>query len=248
MPSVRSLAMTATTAALGLALSAGSVPAGAVTAHVVDPEAATTSVARVIPGTSYAFTSVVAGKPVRWNPCAVIHWRANTRYGPSGGLGVLKAAVGTIASATHTQWVYDGPTSAVPRTSLLGGRSNKARTIVLGWTDNRSSDLLAGQGRYTAGMTRTLWFSSTTSRGRFAVTRGAVVALNRASRLPLRGPVSWQTVATHELGHVMGLAHARTSNEVMAPVLSRRFSTLQAGDRSGLARLGRQVGCVTFPG
>lgn len=247
MPSIRSLTVAVTSGALGLALMGGSVPASAMTAHMVDSEAVMVGSSHVTPGYSYAFGAVMNGKPVRWNPCQSIHWRSNTSRGPKGGLGVLKSAVATIASATRTHWVYDGPTSRVPRVSVLNARSSAAQPVVLGWTDRYSSDLLSGRSASTAGMTRTLWFSSTSSHGTVSATRAAVVALNRASRLPLHGAVSWQTVATHELGHVMGLAHSRTSAEVMAPVLSTRISSLQAGDRAGLQRVGRDAGCIAFP-
>lgn len=252
MPSTSVLRRTARAtafAAVGLALASTTTPAGTtsaarVSAHLTGSDAVSTAVATVVPGVSYAFTATFAGKPVRWNPCTAIHWRSNTSRGPAGGLDVIKAAVASVSGATATQWVYDGPTSTVPRVGVLRTTTTAPQAVVIGWTDAASSDLLAGRSASTAGMTRTVWFST----GTVAATRGAVVALNRASRIPLRGGVSWQTAITHELGHVVGLAHARAAAEVMAPVLSTGIALLQPGDRAGLARVGRQAGCVPFPG
>ena len=57
----------------------------------------------------------------------------------------------------------------------------------------------------------------------------------------------WKAVPLHELGHVMGLDHAGTSRRLMYPVLLANLTDLQAGDLTGLSRLGRSAGCVVMP-
>ncbi len=81
---------------------------------------------------------------------------------------------------------------------------------------------------------------------RIAATRAAVVALDRTDPLPLTGPTSWSSVALHELAHVMGLTHVSDRTQLMAGVLPP-VTDLQAGDRTGLARVGRSAGCVVVP-
>jgi hypothetical protein len=196
-------------------------------------------------GSSYAFSSVVGGKAVRWNPCQAIHWRANVARGPVGGLTVLKNAVASIAAATGTTWVFDGTTTATPSSSWLPTTST-AKPVLLGWTDGTASDLLRYRPASTLGMTRTVWFGRVSSTGTVAATRGAVVALDRTDRLPLTGQVSWTAVALHELGHAMGLAHPADSGELMNAVLPRTLTSLQAGDRKGLYYVGRAQGCISF--
>lgn len=226
---------------------AGTGGSGGWTRHLTD-DAPLTAGATVSTssGASYAVSAVVAGKAVRWNPCAPIHWRANTARGPVGGLVVLKAAVAGVAAATGTTWVYDGPTLSTPTSSWLSTTPTATRPVLLGWTDGVASDLLRNVGPGVLGMTRTLWFGHVTATGTVAATRGAVVALDRTKRLPLRGPVSWSSVALHELGHVMGLAHPHDSHQLMNAVLPAGLSGLQAGDRLGLHLLGRSAGCITL--
>lgn len=197
----------------------------------------------------YRFSSILDGQPVRWNPCQPIHWRANVARGPIGGLTVLKAAVAQIASQTGTTWVYDGVTLTTPNSGYLPRTpTNVNKPVLLGWTDGSASDLLRGQPARVLGMTRTVWFGVDDGRGhRVAATRAAVVALDRTDRLPLRGTQSWSATALHELGHVMGLDHPADSHQLMAATLPN-VTGLQAGDKTGLTRLGRAAGCVVIPG
>ncbi len=198
---------------------------------------------------SYAFSTVLSGAPVRFDPCTPIRWKSSTARGPVGGLDVLKGAVAKIAAATGTTWVYAGATTSAPSTSMLPkAPAATYPPIVVGWADGATSNLLAGQPKNVLGMTRTAWFGVQLPDGRkLGATRGAVIALDRTDRLPLRGASSWESVTLHELSHAMGLAHVSDSSQLMASVLPRSLSGLQAGDRAGLARVGSSAGCVTIP-
>lgn len=197
----------------------------------------------------YAFASMLDGRPVRWDPCTPIRWTAATARGPVGGLDVLKTAVARVAAATGTTWQYVGATPRVPTSDYLPRTSaGSYPPVLIGWTDGAASDLLRGQARSVLGMTRTAWFGVQRPDGtRVAATRAAVVALDRTDPLPLRGATSWTTVALHELGHSMGLAHVGDTRQLMANVLPRAATDLQAGDRAGLVRLGRTAGCIRVP-
>lgn len=216
--------------------------------------AAVTGLRTSVPGGTasapYAFSTVLDGKPIRWNPCAPIRWTSNTSRGPAGGLGVLKASVARIAQQTGTTWVYVGPTNTVPRSGYLPSRgSSSYPPVLIGWTDGASSDLLRGQSRRVLAMTRTAWFGVQRNDGsRSAATRAAVIALDRTDSLPLRGGTSWSAVTLHELGHAMGLAHVRGSSQLLSVTLPRQVRGLQNGDKAGLVRLGRNAGCVVVPG
>lgn len=211
--------------------------------------AGTTTVTAPAGSTSYRFSTLLSGKPVRFDPCTQIRWKSNTARGPVGGLDVLKGAVAKIAAATGTSWVYAGATTAAPSSALLPkAPAATYPPIVIGWADGATSNLLAGQPTNVLGMTRTAWFGVQLADGRkIGATRGAVIALDRTDRLPLRGASSWESVTLHELSHAMGLAHVADSSQLMASILPRSLSGLQAGDRNGLAHVGRSAGCVTIP-
>ncbi len=195
----------------------------------------------------YKFSAYVGGKPVRWNPCAAIHWRFRTTAAPRGGLTIAKAAVAKVALATGIRFVYDGTTTAVPNSKWLPTSTSNVRPLLIGWTDASHSDLLAGRPRNVLGVTRTAYFAATVDGRSLAATKAAVVALDRTDRLPLTGSVSWSSVLQHELGHAMGLDHVGNTRELMYPVLQRTLSGLQPGDRTGLYRLGRAAGCISLP-
>lgn len=212
----------------------------------------TTSAARTgttAGSTSYSFSTMLDGSPVRWDPCTPIRWTSNTSRGPAGGLDVLKAAVARVASLTGTTWEYVGATTTVPRAAYLPTRAQSSYPpVLIGWTDAASSDLLAGQTASVLGMTRTAWFGvQMPDGGKIAATRAAVIALDRTDSLPLTGATSWKTVALHEVAHAMGLGHVSDKTQLMASVLPA-VTDLQAGDQAGLQQLGRSSGCVTVPG
>lgn len=198
--------------------------------------------------TSYAFSTLLDGKPVRFDPCTPIRWTSNTSRGPAGGLDVLKAAVARVAAVTGTTWEYVGASTTTPTGSYLPTRAQSSYPpVLIGWTDGASSDLLAGQAANVLGMTRTAWFGVQMPDGsKIAATRAAVVALDRTDALPLTGANSWSTVALHELAHAMGLGHVADKTQLMASILPP-VTDLQAGDQAGLQRVGRAAGCVTVP-
>ena len=202
----------------------------------------------VLAGPGYAFATVLDGRPVRWNPCEPVRWTVNPAGAPQGGMEVLRDAVARIAATSGTQWVYVGPTTTEPTGAVLPRAAQASYPpVLLGWTDT-SSDLLRDQPAGVLAMTRTAWFGVQRSDGsKVAATRAAVIAFDRSDRLPLRGPVSWEAVALHELGHTMGLAHVGDRRQLMASVLPRSADRLQHGDRAGLRRVGRPAGCVHVP-
>lgn len=212
--------------------------------HLSDADAATTGTATTSTGSLYSFASVVEGKPVRWNPCAPIHWQFRSAGAPTYGITVVKQSVARLAAATGTTWVLDGTVSSTPTSTWLPTGTTSIRPVLIGWTDGAHSDLLHGQAPGVLGVTRTAWFGVTQDGRTTASIRAAVIALDRTDALPLNGPLSWRTVALHELAHAMGLSHAGNGHELMYPVLQPGLADLQSGDLQGLTRVGRSQGCI----
>jgi hypothetical protein len=195
---------------------------------------------------AYKFSTIYNSKPVRWNPCQVIHWKFRSTNAPYGGLNTVKAAVARVAYLTGTTWKYDGLTTAVPSTKWLPTSTTTIRPVLIGWTDGAHSDLLRGQPASVLGVTRTAYFKATVNGVPVAATKAAVIALDRTNKLPMTGAVSWKSTMLHELAHTMGLNHVGTRSQMMYPVLQRTLIDLQYGDRTGLSKLGRRAGCVNL--
>jgi len=236
--------------AAGLGLLAALTPAGpsvsaAPTVHWGEAHPFGAPVTATTAGSSsYRFSVLHSSKPVRWNPCQVIHWRFRTTGAPSGALRMVQQAVARVAYFTGTKWHYDGPTTAVPTSKWLPTSTSTIRPVLIGWTDARYSDLLRNQPASVLGVTRNAYFRATVDGTSLAAWKAGVIALDRTNRLPLTGAVSWRSTMLHELAHLMGLDHVGTRSQMMYPVLQRNLTDLQAGDRSGLYRVGRSAGCV----
>jgi hypothetical protein len=240
----RHLAVLGTALALAATpvVSVGTTPASSIELSTVDRVAAVAP--HAVGSSLYAFTTVLSGQPVRWNPCTPIHWKFRAAGAPAGGWPVVAAAVARIGQATGTRWVFDGVVGGAPTRAWLPTSVRTVRPVLIGWTDAAHSDLLRGQPRGVYAVTRTAWFSSFHLGVPGGTIRTAVIALDATDRLPANGPGSWKTVVLHELGHVMGLAHAGSSRQQMYPVLQRSLTDLQAGDLQGLSRVGRRAGCL----
>lgn len=230
--------------ALAVALLAAAPLSSAVRAadpvvRTTDAEAVAFGTATSAVGAAYTFSATYSGAPVRYNPCQVVHWRFRTAGAPTSGLTVVKQSIAAIAKATGITFVYDGTSTATPTKGWLPTTAT-TRPMLIGWTTPAASDLLRGQLREVLAVTQNAWVPKSGS-GRILA---SVVALDATDRLPITGPKSWRTVVLHELGHAMGLGHARSSASLMNAQLSTTLASLAYNDLVGLAQVGRQAGCL----
>lgn len=174
------------------------------------------------------------GSPVRYDPCHTIEYVTRLSGGPSFARAELSWAIdqierasgldlvwaGDVAEPVSSGWPTDGPLH-------LGFATEDEFALpagVSGYGDSWSVDTGGGYRRYTGG------------------------------RLVLRPDHGWTEgtasvnplglMFLHELGHVVGLGHVSSPAEIMTDRGNGTARSLGAGDRAGLAAVGRPAGCL----
>jgi hypothetical protein len=188
-----------------------------------------------------------AGRPARWDACSAIHYVVQTRWMPPGGRADLAASLGRLAKASGLVFTDDGDTDELPsagRAAYQPERYGKRwAPLLIGWLPPASTDLGLGHG--IAGVTVAVALPG--PKGGSIVT--GQVALDADHRLPAGfGPGATEgEVLLHELAHAVGLGHVLDPTQVMYPQTTNSESQYGAGDRAGLAALGRPAGCRPAP-
>jgi hypothetical protein len=190
------------------------------------------------------------GRPVRFNPCAPIHYATNLSQAPPTVAGDITTALNEITAATGMQFVNDGPTSEVPtshRPAEDAARyGHRWSPLVIAWLAPTQTDLLPAGA---AGVGGPQWVDDTAGQG-VTVTAEVVVDAPAAAGLA-PGYGSGATVGKlllHELGHTIGLGHTGDPTQIMYPTLSQSaLSAYGSGDLTGLSNLGTAQGCLTTP-
>ncbi|HET9656450.1 MAG TPA: hypothetical protein VFP72_13925 [Kineosporiaceae bacterium] len=242
------------TAGTGAAAPAVSAMSGLRASAQVRPGPAITG-----PGSGYQLSTerMPDGRTVtlRWNPCQTITYKANVAALPGSlrpvVLGEIRAAVARLAKASGLRLDYRGPTSEVPRSTTLDQQS--AEIVVAVTTPQRTDFPIGGQTLGYGGRSWYWWWHDAgfgTSYGA-AITRGFVV-LDATGVRELRagfGPgVDRGNLLLHELGHAVGLDHAGSTTALMHSELTDTAPDgYSSGDRAGLARVGRNAGCIDIP-
>lgn len=166
----------------------------------------------------------------RWQPCRRINYRINPAGGYDGAVSDIRAAVRSAARITGLQLNYLGTT----RSAVTRGRRGYHpldTDIVVDWQTPRQDGGLAGNVAGIGGH----WVQD---NRRF----DGYVVLDRTSRLARR---TWRQIMEHEVGHVLGLSHARAASQLMFGSASQKNPRWGAGDLTGLRRIGASQGCLS---
>ncbi len=175
-------------------------------------------------GGSYAFLATEGDNPVTWDHCHAIRYHVNPKGAPENWQELVDDAVQDIEDASGFVFMDLGTTS---KTRLIGSRyeGNEWEPVLIMWSDRYQTGLLdgsvVGRGgsapievngtlRYVIGQ---IWVDSTVE-DRFAS----------------------QMILEHELGHVLGLDHAKGRQELMYAGYHGQRG-LGKGDIAGLKRL-----------
>ncbi|MEA2581613.1 MAG: hypothetical protein QOE83_2505 [Actinomycetota bacterium] len=198
----------------------------------------------------YSFIDTRNGQPVRWNPCAPIHYVVNLTDAPPGSLADVKAAVATISAASGIQFVYDGISDEVPLPLRKPYQPDRypARwaPVLIGWVDPTSGGFSFkkdDQGHEAIGIGGPIWLSG----GPLQYVSGFVV-INDEGGYPagFGSPFVQGSTILHELGHVLGLGHVKQQGELME-FSGGGMATFGPGDLQGLKQVGRPAGCLVTP-
>ena len=199
----------------------------------------------VTPTTSgeYAFMNVVAGEPVRWDPCRPVYYVINPVGAPPGSDELIFEAVEIVSESTGLLFEFEGYTSEVAsfdrdliQEEFYGDRFVP---LIFGWSTEVHESELEGSVAGLGG--------STSTAGAYGdqqyLVAGTVILdgpdlqtmMTTSGRRPLA-----LAVIMHEIGHVVGLGHVDDPGELMNPTNSS-LTGWGPGDLEGLAVAGRGV-------
>lgn len=201
---------------------------------------------------------------IRWNPCqTAVTYAVNARL--AGGttaarnaaVADTRAAFKRVSNRTGVPFAFAGRTSEIPRNGKDESWSDRQKSaeIVVAWVDQSRakfrSNLMTDSGSgYASGVGGWMMRAWTDSEGRWqaAIGRGFVVinsGHNSTYKAGFGSGVTRGALLLHEIGHAVGLGHVGTTREIMYPtMLNREFSKYKDGDRNGLARVGKSLGCI----
>ena len=210
------------------------LPADAATGRLLPPVAGPSG------SGGFAFMASSAAGPARYDPCRPIHLVVNDAAAPPGADAIVAPAVERVSAATGLSIVVDGPTDE-PATEHRP-TSDPARygrgwsPVLLAWTTPRQIPRLGGA---TAGLGGSSAVQD--SRGRLVYVTGTVYLdgpdLSAALARP-HGRAQVTAIVLHELGHLVGLDHVSSPDELMFRSNVGRTS-YGPGDLRGLALLGQ---------
>lgn len=187
----------------------------------------------------------ITDPPTRWDSCSAIRWVFNPRHAPEHALRQLRGGFRRVHMSTGLEFEYVGRTRQKP--NPYGARL-KGAEVILGWRTSADYGALTAS---TVGLGGNSYYrgyqEADGSRVNLAVKGGVVFNADYVDRLGngYGKGLTWGEVVIHELGHVLGLAHAPSDEQIMYATITDRAARYGAGDLAGLRRVGDTRGCVT---
>jgi matrixin len=190
----------------------------------------------------YAFLSTHQdGTPVTWDPCRAMHYVVRASGEPAGGRELVQWAFGQLHKASGLQFLVDGTTDEAPdsdRPAYLRDRyGDRWAPVLVVWSSPAESSMLTSN---TLGRAGPVPFGRE-GKDDLRYVSGLAVFNGPALALQLRSgdDNKARAVLLHELGHLVGLGHVPDPYQVMYDTNAYPVAAYRAGDRRGLALLGR---------
>jgi hypothetical protein len=203
---------------------------------VLPPHVPLTGVGGPPPTQPFTFSRVVNGAPIRWNPCAPIHYLVNMGGYSDSFRPVIAEAVERLEAATGLLLLPVGDTTYMPTSTNGSQLLTVGGELVIALGDELQSDLVPGS---IIGLTGIRFFSTT------IVKASVVIDMSNVGSNPTWNGVGVGPVLMHELGHAVGLNHVLDSSQLMNGSASPGGpTTYGAGDLTGLWQLGAAGGCT----
>ena len=214
----------------------------------------------------YTFLKVAADgcTPLRFNPCAPVHYIQNGAVAPPYVLDNVREAFKRLSDATGITFVDDGLTDEGTRTGPYVADRYPGRwaPILISW--QHFSDAQTNGAQQILGNTVPYSVDGVTVS---AVLRFNVDAYNdESTKAPIQdgfgppagsgtGPIgrnniTWGRIVLHELAHVAGLGHTSDPGSLMYPDAAQqtiRPVSFSSVDLQGLRYLGKDAGCTKVP-
>lgn len=178
--------------------------------------------------------------PVAFSPCRPIHYVIRPDNTPAGGQTAITRAIVAVSEATGLRFIYDGATTETieeQREPYQPKRyGDRWAPVLFAWA---TVDEVPDFGIDVAGEAGGQSVHDRSGQS-FYVTGAVYLDANKARQITHRdGPGLVQAIIEHELGHLVGLAHDADKSQLMFPRAQRSVLEYQAGDLTGLARLGQ---------
>lgn len=183
----------------------------------------------------YAFAATQPGsdEPVSWNPCRPIEYVVNPDGAPDNWRELLDESIADISAATGFRFDDTGTSEERDFDDRLDGLG-RPQPVLIGWADDEEIPRLGGD---VAGLGGSTYIER--NRHRTYITGSISLDTDVFDDLDgeRHGDDLMRAIITHELGHVVGLDHVDSSQELMYEDNIGQ-TELGPGDLEGLAMLG----------
>ena len=197
----------------------------------------------------YSYILTTGADPVRWDPCAPIHYVLSRDGLTTGAIDDVNGAIDRITDVTGIEFTYDGLTDEEPsrgRRSYQPSRyGDRWAPVLIAWVHPDETDIPFTDEGHDAAAVASPQLPDDRSEDVYV---SGWVAVDVEDPNPsgfelagMQGPV-----LLHELAHVLGLGHAESDGNLMEPS-GGGVTSFGPGDLAGLAHLGRDAGCLTSP-